>query len=46
MAEITPEELAAGEVNPIDTTLLAQTPIDPVLRDRMLQEFELIKSGF
>jgi spermidine/putrescine transport system substrate-binding protein len=46
MAEITPEELAAGEVNPIDTTLLAQTPLDPVLRDRMLQEFELIKSGF
>jgi spermidine/putrescine transport system substrate-binding protein len=46
MAEISAEELAAGEVNPIDTTLLAQTPLDPALRDRMLQEFELIKSGF
>jgi spermidine/putrescine transport system substrate-binding protein len=46
MSEISAEELAAAEVNPIDGTLLAQTPIDPALRDRMLQEFELIKSGF
>lgn len=46
MAEISEEELVAADVNPIDTTLLAQTPIAPEMRDRMLQEFEMIKSGF
>ncbi len=46
MAEISIDELKAGEVDPITTTLLAQTPIDAALRDRMLQEFEMIKSGF
>ena len=46
MAEISEEELVAADVNPIDTTLLAQTPIAPEKRDRMLQEFEMIKSGF
>jgi hypothetical protein len=25
---------------------LAQTPIDPALRDRMVKEFEDIKAGF
>ena len=27
-------------------TFLTQTPIDPALRDRMVNEFEEIKSGF
>ncbi len=43
---IDPAELKAADVDPIDTTLLAQTPLDPALRDRMVHEFEQIKSGF
>ena len=46
MSGITIEELKAGEVDPISTTVLAQTPIDGALRARLLEEFELIKSGF
>ena len=46
MAGIDPALLKAADVNPIDTTLLSQTPIDPALRDRMVNEFEKIKSGF
>ncbi|MCA3510339.1 MAG: extracellular solute-binding protein, partial [Rhodobacter sp.] len=46
MAGITIEELKAGEVDPVSTTVLAQTPLDGALRARMLEEFELIKSGF
>ncbi|MCE8421891.1 hypothetical protein LZ190_25135 [Rhodovulum sulfidophilum] len=46
MAEITPEALKEAELDPVDTTLLAQTPLDPAMRDRMLEEFEKIKAGF
>jgi spermidine/putrescine transport system substrate-binding protein len=46
MKEITAEELAAADVDPIETTLLTQTPIDHAMRDRMLAEFEKIKAGF
>ena len=46
MAAIDPAALKAADVDPISTTLLAQTPIDPALRDRMVNEFEQIKSGF
>jgi spermidine/putrescine transport system substrate-binding protein len=46
MAEISIEELTAADVNPIEGTLLSQTPIDQDMRNRMLEEFELIKSGF
>ena len=46
MALISQEELMAADVNPVDTTLLAQTPLDPAMRDRMVNEFEQIKSGF
>ncbi len=46
MAAITLDELKAADVDPVNATLLAQTPIDPALRDRMVNEFELIKSGF
>ena len=38
--------LKAADVDPITSTMLAQTPIDPALRDRMVNEFEQIKSGF
>ena len=46
MAGIPLEDLAAADVDPIDTTLLTQTPIDHRMRDRMLAEFEKIKAGF
>jgi len=46
MAEISIEELKAGNVDPIDGIVLSQTPIDPAMRDRMTQEFETIKAGF
>jgi spermidine/putrescine transport system substrate-binding protein len=46
LATIDPALLKAAFVDPISTTLLAQTPIDPALRDRMVTEFEQIKSGF
>lgn len=46
MATIPAEALVAADVNPVEGTLLSQTPIDHAMRDRMLEEFELIKSGF
>ena len=46
MSLIDPALLKAADVDPITTTLLAQTPLDPALRDRMVTEFEQIKSGF
>ena len=46
MAEIPAADLVTADVSPIDTTLLAQTPIDVQMRDRMLEEFEKIKAGF
>ncbi|MBC7736707.1 MAG: extracellular solute-binding protein, partial [Candidatus Saccharibacteria bacterium] len=46
LASIDAALLKAADVDPISTTLLAQTPIDPAMRDRMVAEFEQIKSGF
>ncbi len=46
MANIPSEDLVAADVSPIDTILLAQTPISSTMRDRMLEEFEKIKAGF
>ena len=46
IAKIPLEDLKAAEVDPVQGTLLAQTPIDHALRQKMLEEFELIKSGF
>ncbi len=46
MAQISLEELKAADVDPISTILLAQTPIDHAMRDRMVNEFEAIKAGF
>ncbi len=46
MAMISPEELAAGNANIVDGIFLTQVPIDPAMRDRMTEEFEMIKSGF
>lgn len=46
MKAISPEELKENFLDPVDGTLLAQTPLDQGLRDRMLKEFEDIKAGF
>lgn len=46
MKGIDPEEMKAAFVDPIDSTLLAQTPMDNTMRERMLAEFEKIKAGF
>jgi spermidine/putrescine transport system substrate-binding protein len=46
MQSISAEELAAGYADPVDGPLLTQVPIDPEMRDRMTEEFEMIKSGF
>ena len=46
MKLIPQEQLVAKDVNPITTTLLAQTPLDQKMRDRMVAEFEKIKAGF
>ena len=46
MAKIAPEALTAAFVDPVQGKMLAQTPLDPALRDRMVNEFEEIKAGF
>jgi spermidine/putrescine transport system substrate-binding protein len=46
MAEIPAEALVDAYVDPVTTTLLAQTPLDPEMSNRMLEEFEAIKAGF
>jgi spermidine/putrescine transport system substrate-binding protein len=46
MKEIPIEQLKEANVDPVDGILLPQVPIDPTFRDKMTQEFELIKSGF
>lgn len=46
MSAIPAEALVAADVNPVTGTLLSQTPIDHAMRERMLQEFETIKTGF
>ena len=46
MAEIPVEALQAAYVDPISTTLFVQSPPTTELRDRMIEEFEMIKSGF
>ena len=46
IATVPVEELKAAFVDPVTTTLLAQNPIDQSFRDKMIEEFELIKAGF
>jgi spermidine/putrescine transport system substrate-binding protein len=46
MAEISPDALKAAYVDPVSTQLFVQSPPTTELRDRMIEEFELIKSGF
>jgi spermidine/putrescine transport system substrate-binding protein len=46
MAEIPADALKAAYVDPVTTPLFVQSPPTTELRDRMIEEFELIKSGF
>ncbi len=46
MAEIPAEALQAAYIDPVTTTLFVQSPPTTELRDRMIEEFEMIKSGF
>lgn len=45
-ATIPADELTKHNLSPVDGVLLAQTPLDQKLRDRMVEEFQKIKSGF
>ena len=45
-ATIPMEDKVAADVDPIEGTLLSQTPIPTEVRDRMVEEFERIKAGF
>ena len=46
MAEIPVDALKAAYVDPVTTPLFVQSPPTTELRDRMIEEFEMIKSGF
>lgn len=46
MATIPAETMEAAFIDPVTTALFVQSPPSPELRDRMIEEFELIKSGF
>jgi spermidine/putrescine transport system substrate-binding protein len=46
MGAIAPETLVAAGLGPVNAPVLAQTPKDPALHERMLQEFENVKAGF
>jgi spermidine/putrescine transport system substrate-binding protein len=46
MATISSEDQAAAYIDRVETTIFLQTPMDPAVRTRLLEEFELIKSGF
>lgn len=46
MEAIDPATLEAVGLGPVDAPVLRQVPMDNALRERMIEEFELIKSGF
>lgn len=46
MATLTEETLKAAYLDPVDGTLFMQTPTTAEFREKMISEFELIKSGF
>ncbi len=46
VAAIDPELVNSVGLGPVEVPLLAQVPMDNILRDRMLEEFEKIKAGF
>lgn len=46
MASISADDLKDAYVDAVDGILLSQVPIEPAFRDRLTEEFEMIKSGF
>ena len=46
MKSIPEEAQKAAYIDPVTTTLLPQTPVSEEMRAKMIEEFELIKSGF
>lgn len=46
LKEIPAEDLQAAYVDPVEGTMLAQTPVSPEFREKMIEEFENIKAGF
>jgi spermidine/putrescine transport system substrate-binding protein len=46
MSHLPQDMLKAAYLDPVDTTLFMQAPTTQEFRDRMIEEFELIKSGF
>lgn len=46
LKEIPAEDLKAAYVDPVEGTMLAQTPVSPEFREKMIEEFENIKAGF
>lgn len=45
-ATIPHDQLVAHNIDPVNGIMLAQTPLDQKLRDRMVEEFQKIKAGF
>ena len=46
MKTVPEEALKAAFVDPVNTTLFAQTPVPTEFRTKMIEEFEAIKAGF
>ena len=46
MATLSDEDLTAAYLDPVETTLFMQSPTTAEFREKMISEFELIKSGF
>jgi spermidine/putrescine transport system substrate-binding protein len=46
MTAIGAEALAEAGLGPVDVPVLAQVPMNQVLREKMIAEFEKIKAGF
>ena len=46
MATLSADDLKAAYLDPVETTLFMQSPVTAEFREKMISEFELIKSGF
>ncbi|MBC2837395.1 ABC transporter substrate-binding protein [Paragemmobacter straminiformis] len=46
LKEIPEADQKAAFIDPVEGTLLAQTPVSPEFREKMIEEFENIKAGF
>ena len=46
MKSVPEEAQKAAYIDPVSTTLFAQTPVPTEFRTKMIEEFEAIKAGF